>query len=135
MAPNRQRRPGYRRRFSPINQERFGVSWDQEPPAPDRTRDLAELVTGVLKEAGCAQHLQHQQILDAWPTLVGPDIARRARPGPIENQTLAIYVTSSAWLNELARYGQRQILAKIQHQFGPKIIRNVRLQLDPDLNR
>ena len=96
---------------------------------------MADLVAGTLKEAGCEQDLRHHRILEAWPALVGPDIARRARPGPVDNKTLTIYVTSSAWLHELSRYGQRQILTKLQHQFGPQTIRNVRLLLDPDLQR
>jgi len=44
-------------------------------------------------------------------------------------------VRHPGWLSELSRYSQKQILENMQKRFGRDKIRNVRIQLDPDLGR
>lgn len=134
MSRHPHRRPGYRRWYSTLERERFGLTWELDPPPPPSDLSVPGLVNKALQGFGLDQDLWHRQILEAWPEMVGPDITRRARPGRIENRVLTVYVTSSAWLSELSRFGQRQILAKLQARFGPDRIRSVRLALDPDLN-
>ena len=59
-------------------------------------------------------------------------MAKRARPGRIQNRVLTIYATNSVWLNELTRYSRPQILKNLQARFGADLIRDIRLQPDPD---
>ncbi len=129
------RRPGYRRYYGRLERERFGLSWEAQPPAPDKEVELGGLVPSILKSMGLEQDLWQKQLFEDWVSLVGPQIAKNARPGQVEGGTLAVYVTSSAWLSELSRFAKPQILKKLQAQFGAKRIRSIRLQLDPDLNR
>ena len=37
-----------------------------------------------------------------------------------------------AWLSDLSRYGQKQVLANLQKRFGADKIKSIHLQLDPE---
>lgn len=88
-----------------------------------------------MKEVGLEEKLWQQALLNEWPQLVGEQVARRARPGRIQNRILSIFVTNSVWLNELSRYSKPQILKNLQARFGPDLIRDIRLQADPDMQK
>jgi len=127
---NRHNRPRYRE----IDRERFHLT-DERPSLSDRTMPLNQIVPKILKGFGLEQEHWEQQLMEEWPLLVGPQISRHARPGKIERKILTVYVTSSAWLQELTSFGQREILKKVQDKFGANRIRTIRLRLDPDLGR
>jgi predicted nucleic acid-binding Zn ribbon protein len=119
-----------RRRARTWEQERLQLGAMELPADGDLVpvnRVLAEVVKGL----GIEEDVWQNELLSAWPELVGEDIAKRTRPGRVERGTLVIFVTHSMWLNELARYGKRQILAKLQDRFGAQRVRFIRLQLDP----
>ena len=67
----------------------------------------------------------------SWPDVAGPAVAKHTRPGRLERNTLVVFVDSSAWLNDLLRYGQKLILEKLQKKFGADKISAVRFLLDP----
>lgn len=123
-----------RRRYREIDRERFRLA-NEPPPAPENSSALAQYLPRLLKDLKLEDALWDQQLLDQWCGLVGPQVAGHARPGKVERKTLIVYVTSSAWLQELNRFGRAEILAKVQQAFGAERIRDVRLVLDPDLGR
>jgi len=106
----------------------------ESPSAPDLARDFAEIIPDVLRRAGLEDEFWEQQLIEDWTALVGQQIARNARPGKVERGTLFVYVNHSVWLNELSRYGKKEILQSVQERFGSARVRTLRLQLDPDLN-
>ena len=67
-----------------------------------------------------------------WSDIVGKAVGLHTRPGRVEGQQLTVFVDSSVWLNELKRYGAKQMLKNLQDKLGAARIRNVRLQLDPE---
>ena len=101
----------------------------------DLGRPIQELLPEVMKSLGLDQRMWEQALLDEWPQIAGPHLARRARPGRLERRTLHVFVSHSAWLSELQRYGQAELLAKLQARFGKDRIERLRLQLDPDITR
>ena len=127
---NRHKRPTYRE----IDRERFYLTHEQ-PPSTDHTTSLTKFIPKILKGFGLEQELWEQQLMEEWPKLVGPQISGHARPGKVERKILFVYVTSSAWLQELTSFGQREILKKVQDNFGADRIRSIRLRLDPDMGR
>lgn len=134
MGKESQPRPGGRRWYRPIDCERFQLHpFFDEPPAPIPQRPVEETISGFMKELGLQQSLRAQELIEAWPSLVGRQIAARARPGPVERGVLIVYVNSSPWLQELSRFAQRQILEKVHARFGNREIRSIRMLLDPDL--
>jgi predicted nucleic acid-binding Zn ribbon protein len=85
-----------------------------------------------MKRLGMERQLWERELTDAWPELVGPTLARRTRPGAVLRHTLVVLVDSPPWLNELARCGRRELLAKLQQRFGRDRIRSVRFTLSTE---
>jgi hypothetical protein len=48
-----------------------------------------------------AERLPEYRVRRAWSALVGPDVARRARPQSLTNGCLHVVVDNSPWLHEL----------------------------------
>ena len=93
---------------------------------------LNRVLPGVVKELGIEEEVWQNTLLDAWPELVGEELAARTRPDRLDRGTLVVFVTHSVWLNELSRYGKKQMLQRLQDRFGRRKIRSIRLQLDPE---
>ena len=118
-----------------LERDRFHLEPGRPQPIPDSTSKMADLVSGFMKEVGLEDKRWHQALLNEWPALVGAQVAQRARPGRIQNRVLTIFVTSPVWLNELSRYSKPQMLKNLQARFGANLIRDIRLQPDPDVQK
>jgi hypothetical protein len=117
-----------------LERERFHID-RQDPPVPESVARIGDVVPLVMRQMGLDNAFREHALLSEWGALVGPQVAQHARPGRFERKILTIFVSHPAWLSELSRYGQKEILAKLQARFGADRIRNVRLQLDPDQGR
>ncbi|MDP6491603.1 MAG: DUF721 domain-containing protein [Kiritimatiellia bacterium] len=114
-----------------IQRERFRIS-DPVPPVPlEDAKPLGDVLSRVMKKAGLSEQHWAAVLEDSWPEIAGAEVARHTRPGPLRDKTLAVYVDSPVWLNELRRMGQRHLLNNLQKQFGPSKITAVNLKLDP----
>lgn len=92
---------------------------------------LGDVLARLIPKLRLQESLWTQDLAQEWPTLVGVAVAAHARPGRVTGNVLTVYVDSSAWLNELARFGHRQMLANIRKRFGPGRIAELRFRLDP----
>ncbi len=118
-----------------IERERCRIE-DFKPPLPDSGGvTMAAGVENVLKRMGLAHAAWAAEIVDAWLSIAGKQLARHTRPGTLQGSELTVYVDSSVWLNELQRYGLAALLANVQEYAGADKVRRVRLQLDPDGGR
>lgn len=80
---------------------------------------LEDLVRTILREAARSADpdvVNMQLIEAAWPTLVGPDLARRTRPRRWSDGTLHIEVSSTPWLQEFS-YRRDDLTRRIQRLF------------------
>jgi predicted nucleic acid-binding Zn ribbon protein len=77
---------------------------------------IAEAMKGYLTRSGLRERLEQTDVLEEWPRLVGPQIAKVAAPQSITRDgTLFVRVVSAAWMQELqlmtptvlARLGER----------------------------
>jgi predicted nucleic acid-binding Zn ribbon protein len=74
---------------------------------------LAEALSRYLKRAGLARRIGQASVVDAWPELVGPQIARVTTPeGVSPDGTLRVRVATAAWASEL-QLMTPQIMARI----------------------
>lgn len=106
---------------------------DDNFPLPKvRVRRPDQLIPNLLKRMGLEARFWEEELIKEWTVLVGEQVAQHTRPGGVESGTLVVFVRHPAWLSELSRYGQKQILANIQNRFGTDRIKRLRLQLDPD---
>ena len=62
---------------------------------------VAQVLEGVLKDAGVHEQVQRAGAVDTWDERVGEAIAKVARPRMVSGTVLVVEVKSSAWLNEL----------------------------------
>ena len=129
QRPNR-RRPRRSGAWA-VQRERFQLS-DSVPPAglADAT-PMSDILGRVMRKAGLNEQHWAAVLEEAWTEIVGDELARHTRAGPLNEKTLTVYVDSPIWLNELRRVGQRLMLTNLQKRFGPSKITAVRLDLDP----
>jgi len=79
-------------------------------------------IAGFLAQAMKKLGLEGDHWLDVlqaeWTKIVGEGVAKHTCPGRFDKKKLTVFVDSSTWLNELSRYGQKEMLANIQKRFG-----------------
>jgi hypothetical protein len=81
-------------------------------------------VVGELKRFGPAQGMA--EVVTAWPTVVGDEIARNAWPARLARDgTLHVSVSSSPWAFELAQL-EPEIAARLAHALGEEKPRRLR---------
>jgi predicted nucleic acid-binding Zn ribbon protein len=126
------RRKPYNKGQWQVARERFHIA-DYQPPVPDTDPiPIGELIPEALKGMKLAAHAQVVQIAEAWPGIVGPQLAANTKPAHIENKILTVFVSHPMWLFELRGAPAAEILARIQAQYGKNCIRNIRWSIDPD---
>jgi len=70
---------------------------------PTKPMRVAEVLHGYLRSSGLAERVGQASVVEAWPDLVGPRIARAARAESVAlDGTLFVRVPSSAWRQELS---------------------------------
>lgn len=62
-------------------------------------RVVADVLVAALPQL--SDRVSEHHLRQAWPALVGPDVARRARPRALVNGCLHVVVDNSPWLQEL----------------------------------
>lgn len=127
---DRRRRPDFIK--WQVERERFQLP-DMEAPAAEPEMEIGDVVKNIFQDIDVRrQPALLDQIREAWPELAGPGAEKHARPGYLDHQNLIVFVDSSVWLNELARYEQAGILARFQKRFGADAIKALRLKADPE---
>ncbi len=101
-----------------------------KPLAPNR--DIRS-IDGILKDVidGLEQP-QSENILilrDAWPELVGEQIAKHSTPGFIKDFALNVFVDLPGWMPELERI-KRLLLQKMQSRYRELRIRKLNFLLE-----
>lgn len=118
-----------------LERERYQLPEDAVPVPQTREVCVSDIIPDLVARLGLEGRLWEQTLLQEWPSLVGPAIARRARPGGLQRRTLIVYVSNSAWLHELERFAKEELLQRLQSRFGADRIRSIRFAPDPDLAR
>jgi predicted nucleic acid-binding Zn ribbon protein len=68
----------------------------------DDAAGLREALEAYLRRKGLKRRLDQASVVDAWPALVGPQIARvTAAEGVTEDGVLFVRVATAAWMQEL----------------------------------
>ncbi len=90
--------------------------------------DALEKLLGGSKSA-LGQDFQRYLLKTNWAKIVGPTIAGRASPVSYTNKILYVWVSTSAWMNQLF-YAKKEILKKVNKEMGPGWCRDIRFTLD-----
>jgi len=65
------------------------------------------------------------EIVKVWNHTLAPEVAAHAQPTGLRKGTLFVSVDSSVWLSEIVRYRRKEILERLQHSFGRKLIAKI----------
>lgn len=99
------------------------------PPPPKRDiKSVADVLKDVI--GSIEQPVQENVLIlrEAWPKLVGEQIAKHSEPGFISNFTLTVFVNHPGWMPELTRL-KRPLLMKLQSNYQALRIKRLRFAL------
>jgi len=78
------------------------LTFRPDPPAAQPTR-LSLVLEKFLKRAGLGRRLDQARVLEDWPRLVGPQIAKVTEPDSVAaDGTLRVRVATASWASELS---------------------------------
>ena len=88
-------------------------------------KSIKDLVMSNLRENGLETPLLQKRLVDAWPEVAGPSVARFTREVSIYNQVLYVKLSSPVLRTELSMRRQSYI-DKLNHFVGARIITDIR---------
>ena len=88
-------------------------------------KNIKDLVMQNLRENGLETPLLQKRLVDAWPEVAGPSVARFTREVSIYNQVLYVKLSSPVLRTELSMRRQ-PFIDKLNHIVGARIITDVR---------
>ena len=86
---------------------------------------IKDLVMSNLRENGLETPLLQKRLVDAWPEVAGPSVARFTREVTIYNQVLYVKLSSPVLRTELSMRRQ-SFIDKLNHVVGARIITDIR---------
>ena len=90
-------------------------------------KNIKDLVMQNLRENGLETPLLQKRLVDAWPEVAGPSVARFTREVSIYNQVLYVKLSSPVLRTELSMRRQT-FIDKLNHIVGARIITDVRFK-------
>lgn len=91
------------------------------------TQKIGAVISDYLRELKIDKKVIETRLINAWPSIVGPTIARQTEKIYIRNGVYYIHLRSPVLKNELS-YMKTRIMEVLNEQAGEKIIRNVVLR-------
>ncbi|WP_231699802.1 MULTISPECIES: DUF721 domain-containing protein [Corynebacterium] len=99
--------------------------------ADTRYRDPAragDLLTNLVREQRWSKKISVGQIMNAWPELVGEQVAQHTTPTRYDDKTMQLTVQcdSTSWATNL-RLMQTRVLQSIARKVGPDVVAEVKI--------
>ncbi len=91
------------------------------------TQKIGEVISDYLREYRLDKKVTEARIVNSWPSIVGPTIARQTEKLYIRNGVFYVHLTSPVLRNELA-FMKTRIMEVLNEQAGDKIITKVVLR-------
>ena len=96
---------------------------------PDRPSRVGDVLRAVLARLPEAQRLADHALWAHWDTVVGPTLARHARPARLRRGVLVVAVDSPEWMQEL-QFLKHELRERLNARLGRQVVRDVFLTLD-----
>ena len=90
-----------------------------------RARKAGDVIPKLFADLRIDERQAEAEIVRVWNSLIDPTLAAHAQPVGVRKGTLFVVVDSSVWLSEIVRYRRKEILDRLQHSFGPTLIRKI----------
>lgn len=89
---------------------------------------VADILSGLIKTTDLGKHLEHAEIWEHWPEIVGEVTAQHVRPRGIKDLQLRIEADSAVWMHKI-NYRKWQILKKINRIAGKELVSDIYIVL------
>jgi predicted nucleic acid-binding Zn ribbon protein len=96
-----------------------------EKAAARSAQSVKDILPKVLGGMRLDRRQAEAEIVKVWNNAMDPNVAAHAQPTGIRNGTLFVVVDSNVWLSEIVRYRRREILDRLQHSFGPQMVKKI----------
>lgn len=96
-------------------------------PPMRKPATAADLVQQLLQQRGMEGKIEEYRTWQIWDEVVGPQIARRARPIRIRDGVLEVRVDQPVWMQQLQLLKPR-ILARLNAALGKELLRDLFLR-------
>ena len=88
-------------------------------------QSLRTLILHNLRVQGLETPLLQKRLVDAWPIVAGPAVARYTREAFIQNQTLVVRLTMPALRTELSMQ-RSELVRRLNNHVGEQVIVDIR---------
>jgi len=106
----------------PIDADPLEIHRDAEP--------IENMVAAVMKKLNLSLHEWIDDLRQAWPEILPPEIASKTRPAKFENNILFVDTVSSIALFEIRRTRLKEIEAAVRKFAPDKSIRHIQLTVN-----
>jgi predicted nucleic acid-binding Zn ribbon protein len=96
---------------------------------PDRWQAPGDLLPKLLQQLGLSERLHETDVIEAWTQIVGTFIAAHSAPVSLREGVLFVRVLQPALHYQFETISKPEILRKLKHRFGVKVIRELRFRL------
>jgi predicted nucleic acid-binding Zn ribbon protein len=98
--------------------------------AGDRTRPtrLGDVLRAALARLPAGRDLADYDVWTHWEAVVGPAIARHARPERLRRGVLVVAVDGPEWMQEL-QFLKRDLQARLNERLGRPVVRQIYLSV------
>ena len=87
---------------------------------------IGDLLTDYLRQSGLEKPLLERQVVEKWPELMGPMVARLTRSVELKNGMLFVRISSAALKAQLFEC-RHELVDKLNNAVGAHVIDDVRL--------
>jgi hypothetical protein len=88
-------------------------------------KSLKECIPGVLANLQTPEKTRRQTLLDAWPSIAGPNFAAHTRPSLADDGRLFVWVDQSSLAFELNQKYRPSILKRAQAVLGEEAVQKI----------
>lgn len=97
---------------------------DKQHMRPSNEQTIKEAINDFLESSKMKSRLTEVNIINKWPELVGPLIAKGTDKIYFQQGKLFLYINSAALRNELL-YQRSKIMALVNHEAGEQLVEDV----------
>lgn len=90
----------------------------------NNSESIGDILRRYLRQESLESPLNEQRLLDAWPRVLGPSMAKYTKDLSIKNQILYVKLSSSVLRQELMM-GRELLVKKLNQEVGANVITNI----------
>lgn len=112
----------------PANAVRGYLMSGKTSSPPGAPAPIGQIIGALMQRLTRDCHRDLAEIGDVWDRVVGAAIAANARPAAFKGRELLVYVSSSAWLQQL-HFLKAEILQELNSAVGKPLIESINFKI------